>query len=169
MSVETLDLRLNASNALDILDGYDIIIDGADNFPTRYLINDVSINLHVPVVHGSVFRFEGQVSLFDPLDGPCYRCLFPEPPAPELAPNCEEAGVLGVLPGVVGTLQAAEAIKWLVGVGEGLEGRLLTLDVLSQRFRILRFSQNLDCPSCGDPAEPPPIVDYDQSCRAVVG
>ena len=168
VSVETLDLRLSASNALDILDGYDIIIDGADNFPTRYLINDASINLHVPVVHGSVFRFEGQVSLFDPLEGPCYRCLFPEPPAPELAPNCEEAGVLGVLPGVVGTLQAAEAIKWLVGVGEGLEGRLLTLDVLSQRFRILRFSQNPDCPSCGDPAAPPPVVDYDQSCRATI-
>ena len=168
VSVESLDLRLSASNALDILDGYDIIIDGADNFPTRYLINDASIHLHVPVVHGSVFRFEGQVSLFDPLEGPCYRCLFPEPPAPELAPNCEEAGVLGVLPGVVGTLQAAEAIKWLVGVGEGLEGRLLTLDVLSQRFRILRFSQNPDCPSCGDPAAPPAIVDYDPSCRALI-
>lgn len=169
VSVETLDQRLGASNALDILDGYDIIIDGADNFPTRYLINDVSIHLQIPVVHGSVFRFEGQVSLFDPADGPCYRCLFPEPPAPELAPNCEEAGVLGVLPGVVGTLQAAEAIKWLVGVGESLAGRLLTLDVLSQRFRILRFGKNQDCPACADPAAPPPIVDYDQACRAVVG
>ena len=168
VSVETLDLRLSTSNALDILDGYDIIIDGADNFPTRYLINDASIHLRIPVVHGSVFRFEGQVSLFDPAGGPCYRCLFPEPPAPELAPNCEEAGVLGVLPGVVGTLQAAEAIKWLVGIGEGLEGRLLTLDVLGQRFRILRFSQNPDCPSCADPTAPPPIVDYDQSCRAVI-
>lgn len=169
VSVQTMDQRLGASNALEILDGYDIIIDGADNFPTRYLINDVSIHLQIPVVHGSVFRFEGQVSLFDPADGPCYRCLFPEPPAPELAPNCEEAGVLGVLPGVVGTLQAAEAIKWLVGVGEGLTGRLLTLDVLSQRFRILRFSRNPDCPSCADPDAPPPIVDYDQTCRAVVG
>ncbi|MDE0138847.1 MAG: molybdopterin-synthase adenylyltransferase MoeB [bacterium] len=168
VSVQTMDQRLGASNALEILDGYDIIIDGADNFPTRYLINDVSIHLQIPVVHGSVFRFEGQVSLFDPADGPCYRCLFPEPPAPELAPNCEEAGVLGVLPGVVGTLQAAEAIKWLVGVGEGLTGRLLTLDVLSQRFRILRFSQNPDCASCRDPAAPPPIVDYDQSCRALI-
>lgn len=168
VSVETLDERLDASNALRILDGYDLIIDGADNFPTRYLINDVSVRLQVPVVHGSVFRFEGQVSLFDPAEGPCYRCLFPEPPAPELAPNCEEAGVLGVLPGVVGTLQAAEAIKWLVGVGEGLAGRLLTLDVLSQRFRILRFGRNPDCPSCADPDTPPPIVDYDQTCRAVV-
>ena len=168
VSVEALDLRLSAANALDILDGYDIIIDGADNFPTRYLINDASIHLQVPVVHGSVFRFEGQVSLFDPAEGPCYRCLFPEPPAPELAPNCEEAGVLGVLPGVVGTLQAAEAIKWLVGVGESLVGRLLTLDILSQRFRILRFGENPDCPACGDPAVPPPIVDYDQSCRAVL-
>ncbi len=168
VSVQTMDQRLGASNALEILDGYDIIIDGADNFPTRYLINDVSVRLQVPVVHGSVFRFEGQVSLFDPAEGPCYRCLFPEPPAPELAPNCEEAGVLGVLPGVVGTLQAAEAIKWLVGVGEGLAGRLLTLDVLSQRFRILRFGRNPDCPSCADPDAPPPIVDYDQTCRAVV-
>ena len=169
VSVKTLDQRLGASDALDILDGYDLIIDGADNFPTRYLINDVSVRLQVPVVHGSVFRFEGQVSLFDPAEGPCYRCLFPEPPAPELAPNCEEAGVLGVLPGVVGTLQAAEAIKWLVGVGESLAGRLLTLDILSQRFRILRFGRNPDCPSCADPAAPPPIVDYDQSCRAVGG
>lgn len=169
VSVETLDQRLGASNALDILGGYDLIIDGADNFPTRYLINDVSVHLRIPVVHGSVFRFEGQVSLFDPAEGPCYRCLFPEPPAPELAPNCEEAGVLGVLPGVVGTLQAAEAIKWLVGVGESLAGRLLTLDVLSQRFRILRFGKNQDCPACADPAAPPPIVDYDQACRVVGG
>lgn len=166
VSVKTHDERLSASNVLDILDGYDIVIDGADNFPTRYLINDASIHLRFPVVHGSVFRFEGQVSLFDPVDGPCYRCLFPEPPAPELAPNCEEAGVLGVLPGVVGTLQAAEAIKRLVGIGDSLMGRLLTLDVLANRFRILRFGKNPDCPSCADPASLPPIVDYDQSCRA---
>ena len=167
VSVETLDRRLDASNVLDMLDGYDLVIDGADNFPTRYLINDASINLRVPVAHGSVFRFEGQVSLFDPAGGPCYRCLFPAPPAPELAPNCAEAGVLGVLPGVVGTLQAAEAIKWLIGIGESLTGRLLTLDLLTQQFRILRFGKNPACPSCADPASPPPIVDYDQSCRAV--
>lgn len=169
VSVETLDVRLDASNVLDVLDGYELVIDGADNFPTRYLINDASIRLRVPVVHGSVFRFEGQVSLFDPAGGPCYRCLFSEPPAPELAPNCAEAGVLGVLPGVVGTLQAAEAIKWLIGIGESLTGRLLTLDLLTQQFRILRFGKNPACPSCADPASPPRIVDYDQTCRAVRG
>ena len=166
VTVTTYDQRLTARNGPEIVEGYDLIVDGADNFPTRYLINDLSVRYGIPVVHGSVFRFEGQVSLFDPENGPCYRCLFPEPPAPELAPNCEEAGVLGVLPGIVGTLQAAEAIKWLVGIGENLVGRLLTLDTLTQQFRILRFGKNPTCPCCSDPSKPPPIVDYGERCAA---
>ncbi|MCY3539484.1 MAG: molybdopterin-synthase adenylyltransferase MoeB [bacterium] len=166
VTVTTYDLRLTARNGPEIVEGYDLIVDGADNFPTRYLVNDLSVRYGIPVVHGSVFRFEGQVSLFDPKNGPCYRCLFPEPPAPELAPNCEEAGVLGVLPGIVGTLQAAEAIKWLVGIGENLVGRLLTLDTLTQQFRTLRFGKNPACPCCSDPSKPPPIVDYDETCTA---
>ena len=120
MKVETHDTRLAASNVLDIMGGYDLVVDGADNFPTRYLVNDASIRLATPVVHGSIFRFEGQVSVFDPEHGPCYRCLFRQPPPPELAPNCEEAGVFGVLPGVIGSLQATEALKLLLGVGDPL-------------------------------------------------
>lgn len=164
VSVETHDSRLTATRVLELLDGYDLVVDGTDNFPTRYLLNDASIQLGIPVVHGSVFRFEGQVSMFDPATGPCYRCLFPEPPAPELAPNCAEAGVLGVLPGVIGLLQATEALKWLLGVGESLVGRLLLYDALDQQFRTLTFRRTPGCPACGDPQNPPPLVDYDDTC-----
>jgi len=157
--------RLAAGNALDVLAGYDVVVDGADNFPTRYLLNDASLHLGIPVVHGSVFRFEGQVTVFTPYAGPCYRCLFPEPPPPELAPNCADAGVLGVLPGVIGTLQATEAIKLLLGIGEPLVGRLLTYDALTAEFSTLRFGRNPACPACGDPEHRPRLVDYDASCR----
>ncbi len=166
VSVETYDSRLDAAGVLELLAGYDLVVDGTDNFPTRYLLNDASIHLGIPVVHGSVFRFEGQVSMFDPGSGPCYRCLFPEPPPPELAPNCAEAGVLGVLPGVIGLLQATEALKWLLGIGESLVGRLLLYDALSQEFRTLTFGKTPGCPACGDPQTPPALVDYDQTCRA---
>ena len=158
VSVQTHDSRLEAAGVLELLEGYDLVVDGTDNFPTRYLINDASIHLGIPVVHGSVFRFEGQVSIFDPGSGPCYRCLFPEPPAPELAPNCAEAGVLGVLPGVIGLLQATEALKWLLGIGDSLVGRLLLYDALDQQFRTLTFRKTPGCPACGDPLRPPPLV-----------
>ncbi len=158
--------RLDAGNILDLMAGVDVVIDGADNFPTRYLVNDASLHARVPVVHGSVFRFDGQVSVFQPYDGPCYRCLYPEPPPPELAPNCAEAGVLGVLPGVVGTLQAVEALKLILGIGDSLAGRLLTYDALDQNFLTLRVAQDPECPACGDENAPPRLIDYDASCRA---
>ncbi len=134
VKVETHRERLTADNALRILSGYDVIVDGGDNFPTRYLLNDASLHLDVPVVHGSILRFEGQVSVFDPWDGPCYRCLFPEAPPAELAPSCAEAGVLGVLPGVIGSIQAMETIKLLLGIGDTLTGRLMVYDALEQDF-----------------------------------
>ncbi len=164
VSVETYDFRVSSSGILDLLEGYDLVLDGTDNFPTRYLLNDASLHLGIPVVHGAVFRFEGQVSLFDPASGPCYRCLFPKPPPPELAPNCAEAGVLGVLPGVIGTLQATEAVKFLLDIGDTLAGRLLLYDALSQQFRTLTIRKAPDCPACGDPDNLPPLIDYDETC-----
>jgi molybdopterin/thiamine biosynthesis adenylyltransferase/rhodanese-related sulfurtransferase len=157
--------RLTADNVLHIFDGYDLIVDGADNFPTRYLINDASLHTGLPVIHGSVFRFEGQASVFQPYEGPCYRCLFPAPPPAELAPSCAEAGVLGVLPGIIGSIQAAEAIKVLLGIGEPLVGRLLFYDALDQEFRSLHIRRDPDCPACGDRDHPPRIVQYDDQCR----
>ena len=157
--------RLTAENALDLVDGYDVVVDGADNFPTRYLLNDVSLHARIPVVHGSVFRFEGQASVFAPYEGPCYRCLFPEPPPPELAPSCAEAGVLGVVPGIIGSIQAAETIKLLLGFGDPLVGKLLTYDALDQEFRTLRFRRDPNCAACGNEDQPPRIVQYDDLCR----
>ncbi len=157
--------RLSASNILEIMGGYDLVVDGADNFPTRYLVNDASLHLRIPVVHGSIFRFEGQATVFDPYRGPCYRCLFPEPPPPELAPSCAEAGVLGVLPGIIGSVEAMEAIKLLLGIGEPLTGRLLTYDALSEEFRTLRLRRDPDCPACADENRPPMLVEYDDACR----
>ncbi len=159
--------QLQASNILELLRDYDLIIDGADNFPTRYLINDASLHLRIPVVHGSIFRFEGQASVFMPYVGPCYRCLFAEPPPPELSPNCAEAGVFGVLPGIIGSIQAMEAIKLLLGIGDSLAGRLLLYDALEQDFSTVRVKRNPDCPACADPARPPRLVDYDAACRPV--
>ena len=162
--LEAHPTRLDADNAIGLMDGYDLVVDGSDNFPTRYLINDASLHLGVPVVHGSIFRFEGQLSVFSPYNGPCYRCLFPLPPPPELAPSCAEAGVLGVLPGIIGSLQAMEAIKLILDVGEPLVGSLLTYDALDEHFQTLRIERDPACPACHDPAAPPPLVDYDEAC-----
>lgn len=164
VKVETYPDRLSAANALGILAGYDVILDGADNFPTRYLVNDASLHLRIPVVHGSIFRFEGQVSVFDPYVTGCYRCLFPLPPAPELAPNCAEAGVFGVLPGVIGSIQATETLKLLLGLGEPLAGRLLIYDALAEDFATVTLPRQVDCAACADPESPPRLVDYDLTC-----
>ncbi len=163
VDVVTYDVRLGADNILDIIDGYDVIVDGTDNFPTRYLLNDASLLKHIPVVHGSIFRFEGQVTVFDPYNGPCYRCLLPEPPPPELAPSCSEAGVLGVLPGIVGSIQAIEAIKLLLDLGEPLRGRLLAYDALEETFRNFKVRRDPNCPACGENAHIV-IAEYDDLC-----
>ena len=160
--------RLTSANALAVLAGYDVIVDGADNFATRYLVNDCALRLRKPVVHASIFRFEGQLTVF-PADGsPCYRCLFPAPPPPEDAPSCAEAGVLGVLPGTVGVLQATEAIKLVLGLGTTLVGRLVVYDALAARFRELKLRRDPKCPTCGDGVDRAaiPLVDYDQFCSA---
>jgi sulfur-carrier protein adenylyltransferase/sulfurtransferase len=163
VDVVTYDVRFGADNVLDIIDGYDVIVDGTDNFPTRYLVNDASLLKRIPVVHGSIFRFEGQVTVFDPYNGPCYRCLLPEPPPPELAPSCAEAGVLGVLPGIVGSVQALEAIKLLLDLGDPLVGRLLAYDALEQSFRNFKVRRDPNCPACGEGAQIV-IAEYDEHC-----
>src|SRR5690242_14320606 len=164
VDVVTYDVRFGADNVLDILDGYDVVVDGTDNFPTRYLLNDASLVKRIPVVHGSIFRFEGQVSVFKPYEGPCYRCFLPEPPPPEMAPSCAEAGVLGVLPGIVGSIQALETIKLLLDLGDPLIGRLLAYDALEQSFRTFKVRRDPTCPSCGEDAGPIVIAEYDQHC-----
>jgi molybdopterin/thiamine biosynthesis adenylyltransferase/rhodanese-related sulfurtransferase len=164
VKVETYDTRLGADNILDIFDGYDIIVDGTDNFPTRYLVNDAALIKRIPVVHGSIFRFEGQVTVFNPYVGPCYRCMIPEPPPAELAPSCAEAGVLGVLPGIVGSIQAVEAIKLLLELGDPLVGRLLTYDALEESFRTFKVRRDPECPACGENAGPITIAEYDDLC-----
>jgi molybdopterin/thiamine biosynthesis adenylyltransferase/rhodanese-related sulfurtransferase len=164
VDVVTYDVRFGADNVLDIIDGYDVIVDGTDNFPTRYLLNDASLLKRIPVVHGSIFRFEGQVSVFKPYEGPCYRCLLPEPPPPELAPSCAEAGVLGVLPGIVGSIQALEAIKLILDLGDPLIGRLLAYDALEQSFRAFKVRRDPNCPACGEHAAPIVIAEYDEQC-----
>jgi len=164
VAVATYDVRLAADNVLSIIEGYDLIVDGTDNFPTRYLVNDASVLTGIPVVHGSIFRFEGQVTVFDPTRGPCYRCLLPEPPPAELAPSCAEAGVLGVLPGIVGSIQALEAIKLLLGLGDPLIGRLLTYDALEESFRTFTLRKDPACPTCGEHAGAIVLADYDELC-----
>jgi len=164
VAVETFDVRLGADNVLDVFDGYHLIVDGTDNFPTRYLVNDASLLKGIPVVHGSIFRFEGQVTVFDPYNGPCYRCLIPEPPPAELAPSCAEAGVLGVLPGIVGSIQAIEAIKMLLGLGDPLVGRLLAYDALEESFRTFKVRRDPECPACGEHAGEIVIAEYDDLC-----
>jgi sulfur-carrier protein adenylyltransferase/sulfurtransferase len=164
VNVVTYDVRLGADNVLDVFAGYDVIVDGTDNFPTRYLVNDASLKLDIPVVHGSIFRFEGQLSVYLPHQGPCYRCQVPEPPPAELAPSCAEAGVLGVLPGIIGSLQAMEAIKLLLGIGDPLVGRLLAYDALDGSFRTFRLNRDPQCPACSLPPDQLVIAEYDQLC-----
>ena len=164
VDVVTYDVRFGADNVLDILDGYDVVVDGTDNFPTRYLLNDASLLKRIPVVHGSIFRFEGQVTVFKPYKGPCYRCLLPEPPPAELAPSCAEAGVLGVLPGIIGSIQALEAIKLLLDLGDPLVGRLLAYDALDESFRTFKVRRDPDCPACGENAGEIVIAEYDDLC-----
>ena len=167
VQVELHDAELSSQNALDLLGGYDIIVDGTDNFPTRYLVNDACVILGKPNAYGSIFRFEGQVSVFATADGPCYRCMFPEPPPPGLVPSCAEGGVLGILPGVVGTLQATEAIKLILGAGEPLIGRFVIFDALKGRFRELKVRRDPDCPVCGDHPTVTALIDYEQFCGVV--
>ena len=155
--------RLTSENVLRVLEGFDMVIDGGDNFPTRYLLNDASVVLNKPNIHGSIYRFEGQVTTFLPHQGPCYRCLYPTPPPAEMAPSCAEAGVLGVLPGIIGLLQANEAIKLVLGVGEPLVGRLLTFDALETRFSELKLRRDPSCPVCADGAKVE-FIDYEQFC-----
>ena len=164
VDVVTYDVRLGADNVLDIIDGYDVIVDGTDNFPTRYLVNDASLLKRIPVVHGSIFRFEGQATVFHPYVGPCYRCMVPEPPPAELAPSCAEAGVLGVLPGIIGSIQAMEAIKLILGLGDSLAGRILAYDSLEQSFRTFKVRRDPGCPACGDDAGEIVIAEYDELC-----
>jgi adenylyltransferase/sulfurtransferase len=158
------ETRLTSANALDILKNYDIVADGTDNFPTRYLVNDACVLLGIPNVYGSIFRFEGQASVFATKDGPCYRCLYPEPPPPGLVPSCAEGGVLGILPGLLGIIQATEAIKLILGRGESLIGRLLLVDALALRFRELKLRKNPDCPICGTHPTITALIDYEQFC-----
>ncbi|HUF51622.1 MAG TPA: molybdopterin-synthase adenylyltransferase MoeB, partial [Longimicrobiales bacterium] len=164
VQVNRHDVKLTRANALEILANYDVVIDGTDNFPTRYLVNDACVLLGKPYVYGSILRFEGQVSVFTGRTGPCYRCLFREPPPPGLVPSCAEGGVLGVLPGIIGSLQALEAIKLIVGRGDTLIGRLALFDALAFRWRELRLRRNADCPVCGDRPTITALIDYDEFC-----
>ena len=162
--LETHETRLSSENALEILRNYDVIVDGTDNFPTRYLVNDACVLLGKPNVYGSIFRFEGQASVFDASKGPCYRCLYPEPPPPGLVPSCAEGGVLGILPGIIGTIQATETIKLILGNGEPLIGRLLLFNALKMRFRELKLRKNPDCPACGMNRTMTKLIDYEEFC-----
>ena len=167
IDVQLHKCRFSSENAPQLVSGYDVIVDGSDNFPTRYLSNDVCVLARKPNVYGSVFRFEGQTTVFAPhLGGPCYRCLFPEPPPPDSVPNCAQAGVLGVLPGIIGMLQAIEAIKMIVGVGESLVGRLLHFDALKAKFRELNLRRDPECPVCGENPTIFSPIDYEQFCGA---
>jgi adenylyltransferase/sulfurtransferase len=164
VAVDLYETRLTSANALDILRPHDVVIDGTDNFPTRYLVNDACVLLGKPNVYGSIFRFDGQASVFYPGKGPCYRCLYPEPPPPGEVPSCAEGGVLGILPGLIGCIQATEAVKLLLGQGEPLVGRLLLYDALQMRFREFKVRRNPKCPLCGDAPTIKALVDYEQFC-----
>ena len=158
------ELMLSSENAMDVLKDYDIVVDGTDNFPTRYLVNDACVLLGKPNVYGSIFRFEGQCTVFAYQGGPCYRCLYPEPPPPGLVPSCAEGGVLGILPGLIGTMQATETIKLIIGQGEPLVGRLVLLDALTMRFRELKLRKNPECPVCGEHRTIHQLIDYQAFC-----
>ena len=169
VQVETFAAKLTSTNALDILRNFDIVVDGSDNFPTRYLVNDACVLLGKPNVYGSIFRFDGQASVFDARVGPCYRCLFSEPPPPDLVPSCAEGGVLGVLPGIIGSIQALEAIKVIVGVGETLVGRLLLCDARRMQFRELTLAKDADCVVCGTHPTVKSLIDYEAFCGVAAG
>jgi len=164
VQVETYEEALSSQNAMRLFKGYDVILDGTDNFPTRYLVNDACVLMGIPNAYGSIFRFEGQASVFATKDGPCYRCLYPEPPPPGLVPSCAEGGVLGVLPGVIGVIQATETIKLIAGIGQPLIGRFLIYDALNMRFRELKLRKDPDCPVCGTHPTVKELIDYDQFC-----
>ena len=164
VQIDRYDVALSSENALDILSGYDYVVDGTDNFPTRYLVNDACVLLKKPNVYGSIFRFEGQATVFGYPGGPCYRCLYPEPPPPGLVPSCAEGGVLGILPGLIGVVQATETVKLILGNGEPLVGRLLLYDALAMRFRELKLRRNPECPMCGDHPTITKLIDYQQFC-----
>jgi adenylyltransferase/sulfurtransferase len=162
--LDPYETRLSSANAMEILAPYDVVVDGTDNFPTRYLVNDACVLLGKPNVYGSIFRFEGQASVFDARVGPCYRCLYPDPPPPGLVPSCAEGGVLGVLPGIIGVIQGLETIKLLLGIGETLVGRLLVFDALALRFRELKLRKDPACPICGPNRSITELIDYEQFC-----
>ncbi len=164
LEIVKYDTALTSENAMDILKGYDVVADGTDNFPTRYLVNDACVLLGIPNAYGSIFRFEGQASVFGYEDGPCYRCLYPEPPPPGLVPSCAEGGVLGILPGIIGVIQATEVVKLLLGKGTTLKGRLLLYDALHMKFRELKLRRNPECPICGDHRTITKLIDYQQFC-----
>jgi len=164
LNIRKFNTRLSSDNALDLFKEFDIVCDGTDNFPTRYLVNDACVLTGKPNVYGSIFRFEGQASVFAMEEGPCYRCLYPEPPPPGLVPSCAEGGVLGILPGLVGVIQATEAIKLILSTGDPLIGRLLLIDALGMKFRELKLRKNPDCPACGTHPTVTELIDYDQFC-----
>jgi len=164
LELRTFETKLTSENALDLFRDFDIIADGTDNFPTRYLVNDACVLTGKPNVYGSIFRFEGQASVFATEEGPCYRCLYPEPPPPGLVPSCAEGGVLGILPGLVGVIQATEVIKLILGIGQSLIGRLLLVDALGMKFRELKLRKNPDCPACGTHPTVTKLIDYNQFC-----
>jgi len=164
VKVETYNVKLNSNNAIEIIKNYDVVIDGSDNFPTRYLVNDACVLLKKPNVYGSIFRFEGHTSVFNYEGGPCYRCLFPNPPPRDAVPSCAEAGVLGVLPGIIGTIQATEALKIILGIGETLSGKFLVYDALSMKFRELKLGKNRNCPICGESPRIKELIDYEEFC-----
>jgi sulfur-carrier protein adenylyltransferase/sulfurtransferase len=164
VQIDKYNVPLTSENALELFAPYDVIIDGTDNFPTRYLVNDACVKLGKPNVYGSIFRFEGQLSVFYAQEGPCYRCMFPEPPPPGLVPSCAEGGVLGILPGTIGTMQATEAIKLLLGIGQPMIGRMMLYDALEMSFTTIKVRKNPDCPVCSIPAEQVTLIDYEQFC-----
>jgi molybdopterin/thiamine biosynthesis adenylyltransferase/rhodanese-related sulfurtransferase len=164
LEIEKFEVALTSANAFDIIKDYDIVVDGTDNFPTRYLVNDACVLLNKPNAYGSIFRFEGQATVFHHQDGPCYRCLYPEPPPPGLVPSCAEGGVLGILPAVIGSIQATETVKLILGKGETLSGRLLLYDALNMKFRELKLRRNPECPICGDNPTVTELIDYQEFC-----
>jgi sulfur-carrier protein adenylyltransferase/sulfurtransferase len=164
ITIQSYREKLTSENAMGIIEKYDIVIDGTDNFPTRYLTNDACVLLNKPNIYGSILRFDGQTTVFKPKEGPCYRCLFPEPPPPGAVPSCAEGGVMGILPGTIGLIQATEAIKLITGIGRTLVGRLMIYDSLNMSFRELKLRQDKNCPACGDNPTVTKLIDYEQFC-----